>query len=101
MLTVIDAKAVRLWEQAPPMQRRKMLEWGTRLAQEPFLGTQIQKARFPKWVGEVTNLWRLPLPEGWRVLYTVEGLGESVTRVVILWIGNHKAYDRLFGYHTS
>lgn len=46
----------------------------------------------------VTNLWRVRLPGAWRALYTITTMENHVRRVVILWIGTHRQYDRLFGY---
>ena len=96
----ITAKAAKQWNRLSAMQRGKAEEWFSRLSVDPLLGDRLQKSRIPRSM-HCPNLWRLPLPQGWRMLYTVIGLAEDVTQVVILWIGTHKEYDRLFGYRTS
>lgn len=48
---------------------------------------------------EATNLFRVELPDYWRMLYTIkpsENKGEII--VLIIDILDHKLYDRKFGY---
>lgn len=43
----------------------------------------------------------LDLPHAFRALYSVLTRPGGGFRVVVDWIGDHKEYDRLFGYKTS
>ena len=56
--------------------------------------------RGPAWLRSVPNLYRMAaLPEGWRALYTIEAAHDATpARVIIVWLGTHKQYDRLLGY---
>ena len=79
-------------------QQRKLRELTTRLQADPFFGDRIQASRVPKEFRNLPNLFRLELPEGWRALYTVAGDFAVRVEIRIVWIGDHKRYDRLFGY---
>ena len=46
----------------------------------------------------VTNLFRVELPNFWRMLYTLTAEGEIEIVAFILDIINHKTYDKKFGY---
>jgi len=91
---VVDEREFR---RAGGPQRRKLRELARRLREEPFLGDRIRRERVPRSLRHLPNLLRLELPDGWRALYTVFGTrhGDSVR---IHWIGDHKRYERLFGY---
>ena len=43
------------------------------------------------------NLWKLDLPNGWRLLYFVISDGDTVVAIIVDWMP-HKEYDRLFHY---
>ena len=79
-------------------QRKKLRELAARLRQEPFLGNRIRRTQIPRRFGNLPNLFRLELPEGWRALYTVASLPPLGSQVRIVWIGDHKRYEGLFGY---
>jgi mRNA-degrading endonuclease RelE of RelBE toxin-antitoxin system len=79
---------------------RSILRARDLLKENPFLGEQIQKGRIPKRYSkkyEVENLWRLELPNRWRLIYTIEGNEIKITNF-ILDIFNHRDYDKTFGY---
>jgi len=68
----------------------------------PHYGNPISKKLIPKEYKEkygVTNLFRVELPNRWRMLYS---LTDSETKIEIiafvLDIVNHPTYDRKFGY---
>lgn len=68
----------------------------------PHYGNPIAKNLIPKEYKEkyeITNLFRVELPNFWRMLYT---LTEGETRIeiisFILDIMNHKDYNKKFGY---
>lgn len=68
---------------------------------DPFCGDKIARRLWPQRFRGSPNLFRLELPEAHRGVYTVlthPGLDREVR---IVWLGNHKKYDRLFGYSTS
>ncbi len=83
---------------APETQRRKLRELARRLEVEPFMGDRIRREQIPKRFRGLPNLFRLPLPSGWRALYTVASSPLTRTEIRIVWIGDHVQYDRLFRY---
>ncbi len=64
----------------------------------PGSASRIPRERVPKRFRSLPNLFRLELPEGWRALYTVASSPMAGTQVRIVWVCDHKRYDRLFGY---
>ena len=55
----------------------------------------------------VTNLWKVNLSGGWRMIYTLKQPQRENTEVEILsiWLDvldiiSHEDYDRIFGYHS-
>jgi len=82
-------------------QKKKLLWWRDRLARDVMVGEHIRKSLIPTTLKrryEINNLWRLELPGGWRVLYTIASKPAENPKVSILRIVSHKDYDRLFGY---
>ncbi|KXA99555.1 hypothetical protein AKJ47_00070 [candidate division MSBL1 archaeon SCGC-AAA261G05] len=82
-------------------QERKLLWWRDRLKQDVTVGDHIRKSQIPSALREkygINNLWRLELPEEWRILYTIASRPAGNPVVIILRILSHKHYDRLFGY---
>ena len=68
----------------------------------PHYGNPISKDKIPNKYKEkyqITNLFRIELPNFWRMLYTL-GEGETKIEIVafVLEIVNHKNYNKLFGY---
>ena len=78
--------------------RKKLRELATRLRREPFLGDRIRRSLIPRPFRDLPNLFRLEAPDGWRVLYTVASRAPLGSQLRIVWIGDHKRYERLFGY---
>lgn len=71
------------------------------LLADPFSGDRIRRELWPKRFRHLPNLFRFELPEAHRGVYSVlthPGRGREIR---IVWLGNHKRYDRLFGYKTS
>ncbi len=83
---------------APEAQKRKLRELVRRLEIEPFMGDRIRRAQIPKRFRGLPNLFRLPLPGGWRALHTVASSPLTKTEIRVVWIGDHVQYNRLFGY---
>lgn len=68
---------------------------------DPFYGDRIAREKWPKQFRRFTNLFRFELPRAHRGVYTVLTYPGKPREVRIVWLGNHKKYDRLFGYSTS
>jgi len=71
-----------------------------RLAHDCHHGQQVKKRLIPekyRHAYDITNLYRVRLPKGWRLLYTIAHEGGN-TRIIILGIMDHKEYERLFDY---
>ena len=67
------------------------------LRNNPQYGDPIAKRLIPKEYKNIKNLYRAELSNYWRMVYTIEG-NEVEIFLFILNIGNHKNYDKLFGY---
>lgn len=65
----------------------------------PFLGQKIPRRLIPpEYIPQgITNLYRLELPQFWRMLYNVSG-GNVEILAFIMDILNHKSYSKKFGY---
>jgi hypothetical protein len=101
---LVSEEAAQTRRRLSDAQGRKLLWWRDRLAQDPTVGESIRKGLIPKALIRryaVDNLWRLELPDAWRVLYTIAAKPGRGPEVFILRILTHKEYDRLFGYATS
>lgn len=87
----LDASAFeRMWHHVTAL--------GYALGSDPTRGQRLPRERVPARFSNEPNLWRAELPGGWRALYkvTTNRSGERTVRIV--WVGDHRAYDRLFGY---
>jgi hypothetical protein len=72
------------------------------IKQNPHYGNPISKKLIPiKYKNKygVTNLFRVELPNYWRILYTLTE-GETKIEIIafVLGIMSHKKYNKLFGY---
>jgi len=67
------------------------------LENNAFSGIQIPKKLFPKDYGHLDNLWKLNLPNAWRLLYTVNRDENNLIVIIIEWL-NHKKYEKRFKY---
>jgi len=66
----------------------------------PHRGIQISKKQIPKkYIDEhdVTNLWKINLPEYWRMIYTITGNELKIISILLEFM-DHKRYDKVFGY---
>ena len=73
------------------------------LRDNPQYGIHIPKDRIPKEYiekYEVNNLWKVNLPNVWRMIYTIRS-NEIEIISLILDIFNHKDYEKKFGYKKS
>ena len=71
------------------------------LLADPFWGDKIRREIWPKRFRHLPNLFRFELPDAHRGVYSVLTYPGQAREIRIVWLGNHKQYDRLFGYHTS
>ncbi|KYK26572.1 hypothetical protein AYK26_07365 [Euryarchaeota archaeon SM23-78] len=70
------------------------------LKKDPQYGIHIPKNRIPKEYiikYNVNNLWKINLPKGWRMIYTLRG-NEVEIISLILDLFDHKRYTKKFGY---
>ena len=66
----------------------------------PHHGTQIPKKQIPEEYIErlgMTNLWKIDLPDFWRMLYTITGNELEIISVLLNFM-DHDKYNKLFGY---
>ena len=69
----------------------------------PHKGIQIPKDRIPQeYIVKygVTNLWKINLPDYWRLIYTIVGNEFEIISVLLKFI-DHKEYNRIFGYRSK
>lgn len=72
------------------------------LKQNPQYGQPIAKKLIPQKLLRlgITNLYRIELPNFWRLIYTIEGNKIEIL-LFILNIINHKKYNKLFKYKNK
>ncbi|PIN85531.1 MAG: hypothetical protein COV47_01615 [Candidatus Diapherotrites archaeon CG11_big_fil_rev_8_21_14_0_20_37_9] len=66
------------------------------IKQNPLYGNNIPKKQIPKTL-TTSNLFRVELTGYWRMLYSLEGNQIEIIAFV-LYLVDHPAYDKLFGY---
>ncbi|MFN4133585.1 MAG: hypothetical protein ACK4GQ_04365 [Candidatus Hadarchaeales archaeon] len=97
----LSEEAVEERKRLSKEQEKKLFWWRDRLRKDATVGDPIKKSLIPKALKqryEITNLWRLELPGGWRVLYTIASPPGGKPEVLVLRILSHKEYEKLFGY---
>ena len=73
------------------------------IEENAFCCVNIPKDQIPKLFRQkygIDNLRKYDLPNGWRLLYSVENGQITVISVVLEWM-LHKDYERKFGYKRS
>lgn len=89
----------REWENTPALQQEAVRRVAPKLRIDPArVGQRIESARIPARFRVYENLYRLPLPDGWRALYTIRVRKDVPKGVRVVFIGDHTRYDRLLGY---
>ena len=66
----------------------------------PHRGIQIPKRLIPKeYVLRygLTNLWKINLPDYWRMVYTITGNELEIISILLDFM-DHKRYNKIFGY---
>ena len=66
------------------------------IQQDVHYGEPISKKLIP-YPKNISNLFWVKLPFGWRMLYTLKG-NEVVIIAFVIDVLDHKEYERLFGY---
>lgn len=69
------------------------------LKANPVYGDKVPNALMPKDL-DVSNLFRVGLTGYWRMLYSLEGNKIEIVAFV-LYIVDHPAYDKMFGYRKK
>lgn len=77
---------------------RHLRRLAAELDADPFRGDLLRRRLVPRTLAHLPNVWRTELPGSWRALYTVAGFPGRGVVVRIVWIGDHREYDGLFGY---
>lgn len=75
----------------------------TLLRENLHSGIQIPKKQIPKEylkLNNVDNIWKVNLPNAWRIIYTIKGTEIEIISLVID-IFSHKKYERKFKYKKS
>jgi mRNA-degrading endonuclease RelE of RelBE toxin-antitoxin system len=70
------------------------------LKEKPTCGIKIPKKLWPKGYVkkyEITNLWKYDLPNGWRLIYTIETDEIMIVAIILEWF-DHKDYEKRFNY---
>ena len=65
-----------------------------------FCGIPIPKRLIPKLYiqdYDVKNLWKYDLPDGWRLIYTINSDKVKLLSIILEWF-DHKEYERRFNY---
>ena len=70
---------------------------------DPHRGMQIPKDRIPKEYVEqygATNLWKINLPDYWRMIYTIVGNELEIISILLEFM-DHKEYNKKFKYRGN
>lgn len=70
------------------------------MKKDPLCGIKIQKRLWPKEYKKkygITNLWKYDLPNGWRLIYTIESDEVKIINIILEWF-DHKEYSKRFKY---
>ncbi len=70
------------------------------LKKDPTYGTKIPKRLWPRDYTksyQITNLWKYNLPDGWRLVYTIQTSDIMMLSIILEWY-SHKDYERKFKY---
>ena len=73
------------------------------LKKDPFAGVAIPRKLWPKeYVKKfgIDNLRKCNLPNGWRLIYTLQGNQVEIVSIILEWFG-HKDYEKRFKYKVK
>ena len=94
-----DAKQVTALPEAVQAALRRKVK--PALLADPFWVDRIRRNLWPKPFRHLPNLFRFELPAAHRGVYSALTYPGQAREIRIVWLGNHKRYDRIFGYSTS
>ncbi len=81
--------------------KKSILRSIERIKDNVFCGENIPKKQIPReYVKKygIDNLWWYPLPNAWRLVYSVMGTNSVAILAVIIDYFDHKNYERKFRY---
>lgn len=70
------------------------------LKEDPFVGKAIHRRLWPaEYVRKyaITNLRKYNMPDGWRLIYTLQGNQVEIISIILEWFP-HKDYEKRFKY---
>lgn len=70
---------------------------------DPCTGIKIPKQLWPKDYVQrygITNLFKFDLPDGWRLIYTIETDEVRIVNIILDWF-DHKKYEKKFKYKVK
>tara|TARA_Y100000031_G_C8109407_1_gene332724 strand:+ start:322 stop:678 length:357 start_codon:yes stop_codon:yes gene_type:complete len=73
------------------------------LYRNPHNGIQVKKRQIPKeYIDKygVNNLWKINLPNFWRMIYTITGNELEIISILLEFI-DHERYNKVFGYRKK
>lgn len=71
-----------------------------KLEKDAEKGNKIPRKLWPKEYiekYEINNLYKINLPNGWRLIYTIKAENISILAIVLEWL-KHKDYEKKFNY---
>ena len=74
----------------------------SKIKENAFCGERIEKRKIPKeYINKyrIDNLWWYPLPNGWRLVYSLATTQSEILAVIIEYF-DHKNYAQRFGYKS-
>lgn len=100
-----NVKKAYLSLDSPKFQEKKLKIWLDRafddIQKDAFCSIQIPKRLIPKdyitKFGQIDNLWKYDLPNGWRLIYTIKKDEVIILSIILEWM-DHKDYERRFNY---
>jgi len=81
--------------------KKAILKSISNLKENAFCGEVIKKDLIPKEYIQkygIDNLFWYPLPNGWRLVYSLTTKGTAEILAIIIEYFNHKNYEKRFGY---
>lgn len=85
-------------------EEKKLYRWISKaienLEENAFSGIQIPKKQISKeYIVRygIDNLWKMNLPSGWRLIYSVARDEVCIISIILEWM-SHKKYEKRFSY---
>jgi hypothetical protein len=71
------------------------------LKDDEVIGKQVRRRAIPKYYIKrhgIQTLYRVSLPHGWRLVYSIQSFYENERTALLLEIMDHNQYNKRFGY---